>query len=856
MFVSLHKVILLWDTMDTYLISFIFNLFNTKSMMNFTQRIKFVLVMALSLIGLSAQAIDQITLGELTYTVKETYEVQFNTIEHVAYSGETIDWTRAYNATCELLGIESVATNDLLRVDAEGNAFPFDTNDGWGSADGMVDGFGWGNALGVCVKAWNVNEQDEVVIDGTASYFGCFDEQHNEGDEVHAYYAVVKDADAVVIDFHIFFQKNEGEVEVPEPATLLAKELNVVGAQSVIVERTTIQGYEATQICFDPAKIAEALGIETATLAAALPKMLYMQECNSDLILTDEVAQNYTAGAPGWWMQRTIYPEGHELGGEDSPYLGAAAWSAQDAVFAEVFQINEALDSLTANVGQYPNNLKDGDDLIANIYCIWGDKAYKLEIEVKITAAATTGLEGMTEIGSKQITVQQYPTTDYSTSSFSVDLASIAAVLGCEANAVTYKCLQNENTFYPGANTANGIGGYWFNKEGYVCNWGSGGEGSFFFIEPVESGSFDMFNIGQFPNDYAVGDSAVTDQFFVHGEQYYRVHVHMDIIEKPVIDTDEWTIVANRNIVVKQTPNDGYVWSEQVGIIKSQDLINLLGTNAPVLYGEAIDEEGNVTKTEDYTMGEKPGFWMTSDGYAAAWGNNTTWGMTSQPATTGATGGDWGFKCMQFPGSGTLGSSFSGTFYLLNPENLNCIKVTLVSQVVESVAEQEIIGEEDLVLPVTLNGESVEFALAPIAEKFGITEDELYGGNYLHGIVGGAVPVTTGLQFDEKGNIDESGNGAIGLMWESEESLFVYSNMDTEVADDWSAVADVIFEVDAKQYILHVRFVSMATYQEILSSINTIKAGKFGSAIFDLSGRQVEKAVKGIFIQNGKKVVK
>lgn len=826
-------------------------------MINFTQRIKFMLVAALSLIGLSAQAIDQITLGELTYTVKGTQVAEFSTIEHVAYSEETIDWTEALAGAKETLGLQEVTTSDLIRVDAEGKGFTFDLNDGWALANGMIEGFGWGNAGGICVKAWNVDEEtDAIVVDGIASYFGCYDETHNQGDEAHAYYAIVTGTDAVVIDFHITFEENTEEVEVPEPASILASEQNVVGTQAVIIDRTTIQGYEASQAVFDPAKVAEALGIETSTLAAALPKVLYMQSCNSDLILTDEMTNASTANAPGWWMTRTIYPEGHEMGGEDSPYVGASAWSAQCAIFAEAFQINEALDALTANVGQYPNNLKDGDDLTAQIYIIWGDKSYKLEIEVKVTAAATTGLEGMTEIGSKMITIEQYPTTDYSTTGFSVDLASIAQTLGCNTTDVAYKALGSETSFYPGASTTNAVGGYWFNKQGYVCSWASGVDGSYFYIDPVTAGEYDSFVIAQMPGQYAAGDSAVTDQYFINGEQYYRVHIHMDIIEKPVIDTDEWTIVANRNIIVKQEANDGYVWSSQVGIIKSADLINLIETNAPILYGEVIDAEGNVTKSEDYTMGEKPGFWMTGDGYAAAWGNNTTWGMTCQASTTGATNGDWGFKCMQFPGSGVVGNSFSGTFYLLNPETLKCIKVTLTSQVVENVTESEVLGEEDLVLPVTLNGESIELPLAPIAEKFGITEDELYGGNYLHGLTGGAVPVTTGLQFDEKGNVDESGNGAIGLMWESEESLFVYSNMDTEVADDWSVTADVYFDVEGKQYILHCRFVSMKAYQEYITGINTVKGNKLNNAIFDLSGRQVEKAQKGIFIQNGKKIVK
>lgn len=816
-------------------------------MINFTQRIKFVLVIALSFVGMTAQAIDKITLGELTYNVLSTEEVQFSTTEHSAYSDEIIDWTAAYAAACQALGAESVSVNDFVRVDPIGNAFAFNINDGWCSADGMVDGCGWGTALGICVKAWNFDASGEVVIDGIASYFGCYDEEHSVGDEAHAYFAVVKGTDAVVIDFHITFS---------EKVRHYLSTLNVVGEQSVVIERTTIQGYEPSRAVFKPALVAEALGIETGKLASNLQKMLFMQKCDQDLFLTDELSQDFTAGAPGWWMARTIYPIGHEKVGEDSPYLGACGYGNNALLFAEAFHFNEALDTLMANVGQFPGNLQEGDDLFANIYVISDDKAYKLQIEVKVSAAATTGLNGMTEVGSKMVTIQQYPTTDFSTTSYSVNLPSIASALGCATNDVAYKALSNEDTFYPGATTTNAIGGYWFTKDGYVCNYATGEDGAYFFIDPVSAGDYDSFIIGQMPGNFAVGDSAVVDQFFIHGDQYYRVHLHMDIIEKPAIEDDQWTIVANRSVVVKQTPNGGYEWSAQTGIIKAQDLTNLLGTTSPVLYGEVVDENGAVSKTDEYNINERPGFWLTADGYASPWGNNTTWAITCLPSVTGAANGDWGFKCMQFAGFGELGNSYTGTFYLLNPENYKCIKVTLTNTVVDVVTESEIIGEQDVVLPVTLNGESIDFDLAPLAEKFGITTDELYSGNFLHGLTGGAVTVTTGLQFDQKGNIDESGNGAFGLMWESEESLFVYSNMDEEVADDWTTSADVYFDVEGKQYILHIRFVSKVAYDEYITAVSTVKADKQNAIIFDLSGRQVQKAQKGIFIQNGKKVVK
>lgn len=818
-------------------------------MRNFTQRIKLVLVLALSLVGLSAQAIDQITLGELTYTVKGTQEVQFSTLEHTAYSGETIDWSAALTAAKATLGLDAVTAEDLLRVDAEGAAFPFYTNDGWASNDGMVDGCGWGTELGVCVKAWNVSETEERVVDGVVSYFGCYDESHSAGDESHAYYALVKGADAVVIDFHITYTEKK-------VTTYLLSNLSVVAEYSETLHFSQGGQYENKTLEMDAAALADMLGTDMATLedgfaGRVLTQTVYHDGDSGEDLITDTLgvvvdmfdgwfgryADNTSENVEAMLLQNA--PKGWGAG--CTYYLHAPALA--DGKFTLVY-------------GQFPGTLQHGDKDYADVYIVYGEKAAKITLTVDVEPLADVPFSEMEQVSQIDITLSQSPTNDYSTSQFSIDVAAAAELLGVEsASDVTLYPLKDDTSLYTGASTANN-GGWWFNKAGFVCGWASGADGSYFFIEPAATGDYSAMNMGQMPDQCQVGDQVGTDLLLVYGTKYVRYHVVLDIVEKPIVDDNEWEIVANRTVVVKQVANDGYVWSEQAGIIKSIDLTNLIETTAPVLYGEAIDEEGAVTKTDAYTMGEKPGFWMTSEGYATGWNNNSTWGMTSQVGTTGATGGDWGFKCMQFPGSGVLGNSFQGTFYLVNLENNKCIKVTLVSQVVENVEEQEVIGEEDVVLPVTLSGESIDFPLDRIAEKFGITADELYAGNYLHGVTGGAVAASNGLQFTENGSVDESNEGAFGLMWESEESLFVYSNMAEEVADDWSTVADVIFEVESKQYILHCRFVSMKAYQEYLLGINTIKGDKLNNAIFDLSGRQVEKAQKGIFIQNGKKVVK
>ena len=75
---------------------------------------------------------------------------------------------------------------------------------------------------------------------------------------------------------------------------------------------------------------------------------------------------------------------------------------------------------------------------------------------------------------------------------------------------------------------------------------------------------------------------------------------------------------------------------------------------------------------------------------------------------------------------------------------------------------------------------------------------------------------------------------------------------DLEVEDDYAADGQFCLRAGDKEFVYAIRFVSPALYTGISNANVETKAD---GRIYDLSGRQVTKPVRGLYIQNGKKFV-
>ena len=78
------------------------------------------------------------------------------------------------------------------------------------------------------------------------------------------------------------------------------------------------------------------------------------------------------------------------------------------------------------------------------------------------------------------------------------------------------------------------------------------------------------------------------------------------------------------------------------------------------------------------------------------------------------------------------------------------------------------------------------------------------------------------------------------------------SGSNDPVADDFNVKAQFCFEKDNKQYVFYATLASPAW---IASGIESVKTAGNAATIYDLQGRKVMKAQRGLYIQNGRKFI-
>lgn len=787
--------------------------------------------------------------GDEEIPVCGTWTSPVEVFEKTVYSGDTTTFDAA--AVAEALGIGSIADAQAYILNLTTGQCVENTTDGW--RNGYGDAAGWGTSASMmCVK---IQDPASGIID----YIGAIDETHVKAENPGyvASWAFVANGKAYIVNTVITFVVDPSTlVVVPDPEVDMTK-VNVLKTASVSSERFATDGYETSAVELNISDLAAVLGIENKEdLASVFDQIIYVPGTD-ELRHINKTLQPLTL-TDGWLIQAyEAYEDGDGTMADPLDYCVGAGYGSDCKFFVQKMAYDAATDNVSFVVGQYPGNLNTGENWPVDLYVLWGDKAYVINYTMMIVEPKVDSIDQMEQVGeTMELTYEQEPTTDYRAVNIVIDTQAIAEMLGCAEENLHLRALANEEGFSL-ASTANN-GGWWFNKDGFVTSYGSG---STFFIEPIENGNYSSLNMGQMPGVLAPDDVTGTDLYFVYGEKYVKVKIIFNIKEKEENgDWTEWQTVGIRVLNVQQLVNDGYVWSEKAASITAADLAALIGTTAPELYAlrdPATVEEGANPYTNDYTMGEKPGFWLSPEGYMAAWGNNAPWGMTCQASTTGVTNGI-GFKTMQMPGEGVLGNSYSGTFFLVNTENGKMLEVKLNCQVVNSIIESEIVGTGSMVVAVSNDDFEAPFDLTEIAQAIGYeSADDMVDQNVLFGVMADGSYSTPSqpqnyLNLDTDCYVTEDESGQIFLIFENG-NIYTSAN-DFVPAEDWMHTIELYFEhpETGKRYVLKLTLMS----QEGYTGVEDINVAEGKDSIYDLSGRKVSKAQKGIYIINNKKVIK
>lgn len=627
---------------------------------------------------------------------------------------------------------------------------------------------------------------------------------------------------------------------MPEAELEIAK-LEIVGETEITVTQYPRTGYDADVVKVSIAGVAESFGLDKEIFATMIPNQMY--QAYTDDTYGMKVDSLLAIGYYDGWVGLAFAENGDTL-----TEACAKSYSSADARFyTNAWSYNEENDTLTCNLGQSPEKLVAGDNFYSYVYIVYGNKAFRIKYNLVIEAAPYVDPNDFVSIGTSTYVVEQVNLTDYSYSEIYIPIDSIAELLGTTATALSFQATGAEGGF-TSSSTAN-AGGYWLTQNGIVCSWNSG----VFFVEPQASGDYSVLHVGQHAaNQLSVGDAAHTLMYLVNGTQYYTLDITLKIVQREAVK-QEFESVATRSYVV-QALDENYTWSTKSANIPFADIDNLIGTVEPVLYAlnvDSIAEQTGEKYTKNYTMGEKPGFWLNEEGRQAAWGS-APWGITGLNSTSE----NFVIQCIQMENMGVVGDVYTGEFYLVNEETGKMITIKLTYQIVDEIVDSEIVGEEWINLPVSLNDNLVDFDFAKVATALGLESVEaLFDGYYAKGMKAdgtysdGVDIVNNGLSFNASGAFEEY--SAIGvLVTEDYKQFLTYSNNDIE--GTFKLEVTMCFEIDSKSYVIHITLLDETSYAEGIESINADnKVGK----IYNLQGQEVAAPAKGIYIMNGKKIM-
>lgn len=710
----------------------------------------------------------------------------------------------------------------------------------WMNADGVP--VGWGDDA----RFYASPNIEDAANDIFAFYCGQMPEKMQAGDVAKAMLKLKfngKEA-TFALTLNVIAKP---DFNVPEPM-LLEKQLTIVGEQEKVVEQFPRGGYDSDPVQVNIGEALQLLGIDNkAGMAENVGKVIYTTWYNSGDVeeggglKKDSLTNAPTAGGHGFWYRPVMNAAG-EYDGE----VAAAGWGDVDCFFLENFNYNAENDSLSAYLGQYPGVCKENETYFAYVYIIYGEKGYRIKYTLKLEEKeAGSGMDSYTKVGEGAATVEQSPTDDYSTSPVNIDVEAIAAALGCEVSALGVYVLDDKDNF--GGSTANN-GGWWLNEAGTVVAWGAG---SVFFIEPPTANDWSVVNVGQYPNALNVGDEVSGTLNFVNGTNYYPFTITLKIVNAQTQEQN-FESVATRTFVLQSLLDNSYTPMDLV-TIATEDIEAAIGTPTPVFYGLAPDSLAAQTGeiySKKWSCDPKPGFWLAKDGRVSKWGGDSPVGICWVDNSI--------LRFFQYPNANSVGDTFTTQIFLVNEENNKMMTLNVSLSFVESLEQKDVVGSENLVLPVTVDGKDIEIDLAKAAEALEVTVNDLLNSNnyYLRGMKNGVYgdPQNTdnGLAFANDGSYD--GYGSIYFTIEKDgDKVVIKIGSNDEVAADYSADGQFCFEVNNKQYVYYVKFVSEAIFNGITDvQRSTSSAQRY----YDLQGREVKTLKRGLYILNGKKVIK
>ncbi len=655
--------------------------------------------------------------------------------------------------------------------------------------------------------------------------------------------------------FELTFSVEAGESIDKEAVTDLSK-LTIVGETSVECVQEQNDQWWNYEYTIPTAGIADKLDIDAAYMTKMFRQMVFAKDYDSTNEQWGKLSNEGAATpAPGFYFSGGIIHVDPETEEEyEDRECRNASYGDGNLFWVSNVQYLQDEDAVYCYVGQYPNGMQAGESRTADIYIVYGDKAYVIHYTVSLPSQ--TPITDLTKVGEDTWTIAaRDPQLTWNSLEYhALNLDSIAALFtakaGKEVTPSDFKLMATNS--YGGitdaytADSTETTQGFWMADGGVVGNYSDGSTS--FYIDYIHSDSQKALALGNKPSAFDGGETVTGAVYLVVGDSlYYAVNVNMTII------TPKYTIndcnITEYNMTVKVVPSSSS-WS--IGTTSVTNLEEMIGMANGKFYG--VTSEGTIT--DSYSVSEVSqygggGFWMsaadpiTGMAYAANYtgdGAYAVWYYDSE------------ITWFNIPGARQAGEEFYGTFYIANLWDGEAVKINLTLKFVESIVTIKPVGTEELYLNArNTAGDDFDEAsldLSKACEQLVCTEDELLeSGVWMVETADGDL---SSDNFDEMYGFSFNADGeAVAAEDAVFQVGFADGNIHSFVVDDANVEnpykTTLYIQYNNKLYAFNITINVAAT------GINAVETETDNATVYDLAGRKVANPTKGIYIKGGKK---
>ena len=654
--------------------------------------------------------------------------------------------------------------------------------------------------------------------------------------------------------------------------------LEIVDKVEVNAERTYMQS-SATALNIDLSSAMAKLGATDITAAD-----IYTVEYDDETELTKDQlvnqTNNYDSEAVGWWYDELYDDETETWTGQCA---AAQFYEGSTTIYIRDYALTD--NQLTLFVGHEKTGTFAGSTYTAPLYIVSGNKAVEVDVKVIIAEGGQSlNVADNQVIGEKTFNLEIHYNGSWRYVTADIPADSLLELVPQEVPfssqwyedyyALSLFALESEGVLTNNA-TAN-YGGFWFNADGYTTDYYTDPS---FFVEPDYYEGLSNLHIGIYPNYAAIG-STVSTTLYVWGHDLYAVKINLDILPQVTMNDCEVIDSLTYTIEMQTTPDGAGAYSQTEDLAGAINLTELIESelgleNTTFVALSYIPGQGYQNMSGAYQISVNSGIenapymgyqMMNLDYFVQQTGNNSFAHIVAPfnvlPILTAAyaVGYDNGkISFWQKDGTYKDGDYFTAKFVVYNTDAEKRINLDVTVVYVDQLNPKVTIVEEtDLTLPKA-NAEGSDYAattfdLQTVGETLGAenTDDiKWLAYNALGQLLGTfTFDDIYGYSFDDNGLVtDAEGDDATFTIGYADGEFHTFVKNGTANTD---YKASIVAYYGDKAYKFNITLSdSPANAIECITAVRV----ENNTVTYDLSGRIVKNPTRGLFIQNGKKML-